>query len=76
MRGQITALFLFVINIIGFGSGPTVVALFTDYVFRAESQIGYSLRATAALLNPMGALVIGLDLKPCGRSVAQGKSWT
>jgi hypothetical protein len=33
MRGQITALFLFVFNIIGFGLGPTVVALLTDFVF-------------------------------------------
>jgi hypothetical protein len=40
MRSQITALFLFVFSIIGFGLGPTVVALFTDYVFHAESQIG------------------------------------
>jgi hypothetical protein len=35
---------------------PTVVALFTDYVFRAESQIGYSLSAIAALLGVLGAL--------------------
>jgi uncharacterized protein HemY len=75
MRGQITALFLFVFIIIGFGLGPTVVALFTDYVFRTESQIGYSLSATAALLSLQGALVIWLGLKPYGRSVAEAKSW-
>src|SRR5262247_940324 len=46
MRGQITALFLFIFNVIGFALGPLMVALFTDYVFRSESQIGYSLVLT------------------------------
>jgi hypothetical protein len=74
VRGQITALFLLVFSINGFGLGPTVVVLFTDYIFRAESQIGYSLSATAALLGLLGALVIWLGLKLYGRSVAQAKS--
>jgi hypothetical protein len=51
MRGQMTALYLFIFNIIGFGLGPTVVVLFTDYVFGAESQTGYSLSSTADLLG-------------------------
>lgn len=75
MRGQITALFLFIFNIIGFGLGPLMVAFFTDYVFRAESQIGYSMALTGLLLGPLGTLIIWLGLKPYGRSVAAARNW-
>jgi MFS family permease len=76
MRGQITALFLFIFNVIGFGLGPILVALFTDYVFQAESQIGLSLAVTALILGPLGTLVIWLGMKPYGRSVAEAKAWS
>jgi MFS family permease len=76
MRGQITALFMFVFNVIGFALGPLLVALFTDYVFKAESQIGYSIVLTALTLGPLGTLVIWLGMKPYGRSVAEAKAWS
>jgi MFS family permease len=75
MRGQITALFLFVFNVIGVGIGPTLVAVFTDYVFQSESQIGLSLSLTGLILGPLGTFVIWLGLKPYGRSVAESKEW-
>jgi MFS family permease len=76
MRGQITALFLFVFNVIGFGLGPTLVALFTDYVFKAESQVGFSLAAAGLILGPLGTFVIWLGMKPYGRSVAAAREWS
>ena len=36
MRGQASALYLFVITLIGLGIGPTAVALITDFVFQDE----------------------------------------
>jgi MFS family permease len=76
MRGQITALFLFVFNVIGFGLGPTVVALFTDYVFHAESQIRYSMCLVTVLLGPLATAILWLGMKPYGRSVARTKAWS
>jgi MFS family permease len=75
MRGQITALFLFIFNVIGFALGPLMVALFTDYVFQAESHIGYSIVLTGLILGPLGTLVIWLGMKPYGRSVAEARAW-
>jgi MFS family permease len=75
MRGQITALFLFVFNVIGFALGPLMVALFTDYVFHSESQVGSSIVLTALLLGPLGTFVIWLGLKPYGRSVRASREW-
>jgi MFS family permease len=75
MRGQITALFLYVFNVIGVGIGPNLVAFFTDHVFQAESKIGLSLALTGLILGPLGTLVIWRGMKPYGRSVAAAKAW-
>ena len=75
MRGQITALALFIFNVVGFGMGPTVVALFTDYVFGAEDQLRYSLATVAAVLGPLAALSIWYGLKAYGQRVARARAW-
>jgi hypothetical protein len=59
MRAQLSAFYITVINLVGLAMGPTVVALFTDYVFRAEGLVHLSLAATAAVSMP---LAIGLLL--------------
>jgi hypothetical protein len=76
MRGQITALFLAVFNLIGFGLGPTFVALLTDQLFGADRFLPYSLALTAALLGPVAAFVIWRGMKPYGESVVRARAWT
>jgi len=49
MRGQVSALYLLVINLLGIGLGPTVPALMTDFVFGDEAMLGQSLAWTAAI---------------------------
>ncbi|MBT8079398.1 MAG: MFS transporter [Gammaproteobacteria bacterium] len=53
MRAQLSALFLFVINLIGLGLGATLVALCSDYVFTGDTGIRYSLAVT----TPVGYLL-------------------
>ncbi len=43
MRGQASAIYLFVVNLLGLGIGPWLVAFFTDYVFRGDDSVRYSL---------------------------------
>jgi MFS family permease len=69
MRGQVTALFLFVFNIVGFGLGANIVASFTDFVFHNESMLRYSLAATSAIMGPISIVCFWLGLKPYARSV-------
>jgi MFS family permease len=76
MRGQVTALFLAVFNLIGFGLGPTFVALLTDQLFGADRFLPYSLALTAAILGPVAAFVIWRGMKPYGESVLRAKAWT
>lgn len=43
MRGQLSAIYLFIVSIIGLGIGPVSVSLVTDYVFKDPNDLRYSL---------------------------------
>jgi hypothetical protein len=69
MRAQVSALYLFVVNIIGLGAGPTAVALLTDRVFRVENMLRYSLLVVGTSAYLLAALLWWLGLDPYRRSV-------
>ena len=73
MRGQVTALYLFLFSVVGSGLSPTVLALFTDYVFQAEDQIRYAILMSAAIFSPLALFIMWLGLKPYAREVARLK---
>jgi MFS family permease len=56
MRGQVTAVYYFVLNALGLTLGPTAVALITDYVFADESALRWSI---AILSAGAGAAALG-----------------
>ena len=57
MRGQTTAVYLFMTNMIGLGLGPTAIALFTDYVFADDDMLRWSMLIVAGL-SMLAAIVI------------------
>lgn len=73
MRGQVTALYMFIFNVIGMGLGPTVAALLTDYVFRAESELRFALLTLQAVIGPLSLLIIWLGVRPYVREVLRLK---
>ena len=62
MRGQVTAVYQLFANLIGLGLGPTVVAATTDYVFGYDAAIGKSIALSAAVLCPLGGLILWKSL--------------
>jgi MFS family permease len=74
-RGQLTALYLFSINLIGLGLGPTVVALFTDHVFRSDAAIGWSLAATVLVFGPAGCVLLWCGLRAFRASAMSARAW-
>lgn len=52
LRGQVSALYLFAVNLTGIGLGGTLVALLSDQVFRDEARLGDAMAVvgSAALL--------------------------
>jgi MFS family permease len=75
MRGQASALYLFMLNFIGLGIGPTAVGWFTDNVFKNELQIGYSLLVVGVTAHIIGVFVFRLGFKPFRESVERLKAW-
>ena len=63
MRAQITAIFILIFNLVGVGIGPTLVAVFTDYVLGAPELLRHSLSIAGITLAPLAALVTWLGLK-------------
>ena len=73
MRGQVTALYLFVFAVIGMGIGPPFIAYFTNYVIQDEMLIHYSLSVTAALMLPAAAWIMWRGVRPYGEAIAAVK---
>ena len=71
MRAQSSAGYLFVINIIGLGLGPSAVALITDYAFRNDAHVGWSLFVVCGggILCSVGLWLAGL--KPFQKSLRE-----
>lgn len=70
LRGQASSIYMFVINLIGLGIGPTAVALFTDYVFRNDNSVGYSLAIVTGLAHLLSGLLLWAGLGPFRRRIA------
>jgi hypothetical protein len=75
MRGQVSAVYLFTMNLIGLGAGPTAVALVTDHVFHNDAMVGSSLLVVATTANILSALILWIGLKSYVLSQDHLKQW-
>jgi MFS family permease len=75
MRGQVSAVYLFTINLTGLGAGPTAVALVTDHVFHSDGLVGSSILVVATAGNFLSALILWSGLKSYVRSQDRLKRW-
>jgi MFS family permease len=76
MRAQATAMYLFVINLIGMGLGPTVVAVLTVDVFKDENAIHHSLFTVGAIAHGAASVLLWFGLKPYRGSIAYLGKWS
>jgi MFS family permease len=75
MRGQASALYIFIVNVIGLGLGPTAVALMNDYVFHDDNAIRYSLLIVGAVTELLAVIFLWFGLKPFAQSIDRLKEW-
>ena len=76
MRGQASAIYLFVVTLFGLGVGPTAVALVTDFVFADDMALRYSL-LLVTLAAVLGAVVLlGSASSPYRASLEHLKDWS
>jgi MFS family permease len=76
MRGQASAIYLFVVNIVGLSIGPTAVALITDYVYGYDEALRYSLAIVPAVAMGVAAILFALCLKPYKDSLDHLNEWS
>lgn len=64
LRGQVTSIYLLLVNLIGLGLGPFLVAAGTDYVFDDEARVGLSLGLVCTLSALLGAVCLLVAARP------------
>ena len=73
MRGQVTAIYFFVISMTGYTLGPTSVALLTDYVFQDESLISYSMAVVSLIVGLIGIFAGFMGIRPYRKYIETDK---
>ncbi|WP_417320175.1 MFS transporter [Emcibacter sp.] len=64
IRAQVSALFLFCINMAGLGFGATSVALVTDFVFRDEMAVGHSIVIVTVVCAVIFSMLVYRAIEP------------
>lgn len=75
MRAQVIAVFFLVASFTSIALGATSVALLTDYVFRDDGDLRYSLSVVALVAMSLATISLGLGLKPFRASLNRSLAW-
>jgi MFS family permease len=70
LRGQMTFLFLFIMNVVGMGAGPMLIGALNQYLF-GEEHVRQSLAAAGVLLGIPASYIFWRGLRPYGMAVAR-----
>lgn len=68
LRGQVNALYMFTVSVLGQGLGPLVVALMTDHLFKSEGDLRYAMVTAVAVAGPIALVLIWRAVKPYGEA--------
>lgn len=69
-RGLVSAVFLMVYNLVGFGLGPAAVALVSKLLLGAKGDIAAAMAITFVTVTPLAMLFFALAMKPMRAAVA------
>jgi MFS family permease len=75
MRAQVVALYYFTLNVVGLFVGPTAVALMTNYYFRDESMLRYSLATVAAVVSVIGLALLLYNRQHFRAAWREARAW-
>ncbi len=75
MRGRASAVYLFIVNLVGLAFGPQILALLTDYVFADESKVHYSLVVVGGFAHLAAGILLSLCLRRFRASVSYLERW-
>ena len=71
LRAQVSAIYMFALNIISAIIGPTGVGFITDYVFEDEMAVGAAMALVVGIFVPLAALMLWIGRAPFRDAVEQ-----
>lgn len=71
MRGQASAVYMFVVSLIGLGLGPTAVAVITDFVFRDDNAVRWSMLIVSVAANLFAVILLLAGRRPYRESLVR-----
>lgn len=71
LRGRVTAVYMLVQNFIGNSLGAMLVAGYTDFLFKDDTKVGWSIALVFATTLPLSALFLRLGMKPMRQAAAR-----
>jgi MFS family permease len=74
MRGTVGAIYSFVAQLVGFGAGPTLIALITDRVFQNPKMVGHSIAIVCAIASAIAAWLLITALPHYRRLLAEERA--
>ncbi len=75
MRGRASAVYLFIVNIIGLGIGPTAVGACTQYLFGRDDAVHYSLAIVTSSACAVAAALLAGAMNPFLTSLNRLRLW-
>lgn len=69
LRGRVSSIYLFLLILLGIGAGPSVVGAFTDFVFRDDAKLAWSLALLCGVCFPVGAFCLWRGMPAMRRAV-------
>jgi MFS family permease len=75
MRAQVSSVYLFVVNLVGLGVGPTLVPVISDYILRDPSQIRWGLLIVVVGAGSIAAILLWFVRPVYRQQVAQTAHW-
>lgn len=74
-RGQVSSVYLLVTNLLGTGLGPSMTALFTDFYFKDDAMVGWSIAAVLMIFGPLSSLLLFSARRPMLSAIDATSAW-
>lgn len=75
MRAQVSAVYLFTVNIIGYTFGPALVPMISDYILKDPSQIRWGLLIVVVTAGTIAAILLWLARPVYRKLVVESAQW-
>ncbi len=76
LRGRLSASYLFFNSLIGLGLGPGAVGMATDYLFKDEMKVHYSIALIGFAAHGLAALFLYMGMKYYRKTLDEVGDWT